>query len=103
MGATLYCVLGGTVPLYGWHTLELILAKETGTFTPVHQGEPFVHERLDLIVDKMLQKEPNHRYANCEQLLSDLASLQLDGAAMSFIDSPRPDKKGTRKSSPRTT
>ncbi len=86
LGTTLYYFLTGELPFSGDSTLELIVAKEKGVFKTARKLNSQVPERLDLMIDKMLAKDPNYRYADCAELVNDLQSLQLSSPALSFID-----------------
>jgi serine/threonine-protein kinase len=88
LGTALYYFLTGELPFTGTTMLELITAKEEGQFTAARKKQPDVPERLDLMIDKMLTKNPAHRYASCEELIADLASLNLDSPSLDFIESP---------------
>lgn len=92
LGATLYHMLVGKVPYSGDNTLELILAKEEGKYTPARTLRPEVSERLDLIIDKMMAKDPKHRYLDCAQIIADLTSLGVMNDTLSFIDGAAPAK-----------
>lgn len=85
LGAMLYHLLTGKLPFGGNTALELIMAKEKGTYPPARSLRPEVPERLDLIIDKMMAKDPNHRYKNCDDVLRDLMALGLHGESLSFI------------------
>ncbi|MCA9057854.1 MAG: hypothetical protein KDA85_05120, partial [Planctomycetaceae bacterium] len=86
LGATLYHLLTGKLPYGGGTTLELIIAKETGKYTPAKQLRPEIPEKLDLIIDKMMAKDANHRYKSCDEVVRDLAALALHSDTLSFID-----------------
>ncbi|MEP3479054.1 MAG: serine/threonine-protein kinase [Fuerstiella sp.] len=105
LGATLYHMLVGKVPFNADNTLELILAKEEGKYTPARSLRSDVSERLDLIIDKMMTKDPNHRYSDCAQIITDLTSLGVMNEKLSFIDGAAPAKVTTvanTVASPRT-
>lgn len=105
LGATLYHMIVGKVPYSGDNTLELILAKEEGKYTPARSLCPEVPERLDLIIDKMMAKDPRHRYSDCAQIISDLTSLGVMNETLSFIDGAVPARVGASASTvaaPRT-
>lgn len=85
LGCTLYYFLTGQLPFTGKDTLELILAKEKGTFKSARSISKEVPERLDLMIDKMLAKDPAHRYASCQEIIQDLGGLGLQNPALSFI------------------
>lgn len=106
LGSTLYCFLTGKLPYTGSNTLELIIAKETGKFTSARRLNPEIPERLDLMIDKMMARDPAHRYADYGELIRDLAGLGLDNPGLSFIsaedrvevEAPRRSAAATRTS-----
>jgi serine/threonine-protein kinase len=85
LGSTLYHFLTGTYPFKGESTLELILSKEKGQFPTARRLNQEVPERLTLMIDKSLQKDPKHRYQSCADMMRDLESLGLAHATLSFI------------------
>lgn len=87
LGSTLYYFLTGKLPFTGENTLELIVAKEKGSFTHARKLNPQVSERLDLMIDKMLMKDPNHRYGDCGDIIRDLGGLGIANPALTFIES----------------
>jgi len=86
LGATLYHLLTGTLPYKGDSTLELILAKEKGKYTSAKQVRSDIPEKLDLIIDKMMAKDPSHRYKTCNEVVRDLSGLGMHGQPLSFVD-----------------
>ncbi|MBX3436739.1 MAG: serine/threonine protein kinase [Planctomycetaceae bacterium] len=87
LGCTLYHFVTGKLPFAGENLMELIRNKERGQFTPARRLNPRVPERLDLIIDKMMAREPRHRYASCREVIRDLEALNLAGDSLSFIKS----------------
>jgi eukaryotic-like serine/threonine-protein kinase len=85
LGCTLYALLTGGPPFMGSTLVDVIHAKEIGTFAPARQYNPAVPERLDLILAKMTAKSPKYRYQNCEDLIKDLVSLDLAGPTLTFM------------------
>ncbi|MDA1212006.1 MAG: serine/threonine-protein kinase, partial [Planctomycetota bacterium] len=85
LGCTLYYFLTGKLPFTGENTMELIIAKEKGQFTPARRLNSEIPERLDLMIDKMISKDPKHRYATCAEIIKDLESLGLDNPSLTFI------------------
>lgn len=89
LGCTLYHFVTGQTPFSGGTIVELITAKEQGKFKSARRINPEVSERLDLIIDKAMAKDPQHRYQSMQELSSDLESLQVAGESLSFIDHPQ--------------
>lgn len=104
LGCMLYCLLTGQPPFVGRTIVEVIQAKEVGTFPPARQRNPEVPEKLDLIIYKMTQKLARNRYANCAEVIEALESLNLANARLSFLDSdtPTPRPSTTRVRVPAT-
>jgi serine/threonine protein kinase len=105
LGCTLYAFLTGNPPFMGPTIVDVIHAKEIGTFAPARQSNANVPGRLDLIIAKMTAKSPKHRYQTCEDLMKDLESLNLASERLSFIqqrpsienhgpETPLPSKTG---------
>ena len=86
LGCMLYCFLTGMPPFAGKTLLEVIRAKDLGTFPPSRQANPEVPEKLDLIIIKMTSKQPKHRYQTCAELIKDLESLQLAHPNLGFLE-----------------
>jgi serine/threonine-protein kinase len=90
LGCVLYALLTGQPPFAGNTLVDVIQAKEVGTFRPARQANREVPERLDLILAKMTAKQPRHRYPNCAELIRDLEGLGLAGGALSFVGGGQP-------------
>ncbi len=90
LGATIYHLVTGRLPFTGNTALELIMAKEKGTYPQARTVRPEIPERLDLIIDKMMARDPNHRYKGCDEVVKDLMSLGLHGETLSFIEGAEP-------------
>jgi len=87
LGVMLYVLLTGQPPFQGNTLVELITAKEKGKFEPMRRHNDEVPAKLDLIVDKMIAKDPKFRYASCQEVIDQLAPLGLDNEELSFLDS----------------
>lgn len=88
LGATLYHFLTGKLPFTGDSLIELVKAKEAGRFTPSRRINAEVPERLDLIIDKMLAKDPDSRFKDFGEVIKILSGLGIAGPSLSFIDAP---------------
>ena len=99
LGCMLYYCVTGAHPFEGDSTLEIITAKERGIFKSARRVNPEVPERLDLIIDKALAKDPNHRYQTCTEMIKDLDSLQMDVEMLSFADEGAATPSAARQSS----
>lgn len=95
LGSTIYHMLSGQYPFKAESTLELILAKEKGQFVPIRRHNPDVPDRLSLIIDKMMAKDPQHRYQNCAALIRDLEALGMASDTLSFIPNAAPSGAAT--------
>jgi len=84
LGCTLYQLLTGRLPFLGENSVDLMLAKERGTFPPARRLNRDVPPRLDLMFDKMLAKDPRFRYQDCTELLRDLQTLDGANEHLSF-------------------
>ncbi len=86
LGCTFYYFLTGKLPFEGDSVLKLILAKEKGQYESVRKLNSSVPERLELMIDKMIQKEAKHRYSTCTEIIADLESLGLESETLSFAE-----------------
>jgi eukaryotic-like serine/threonine-protein kinase len=85
LGCTLFALLTGEPPFVGRTIVDVIRAKEAGTFPPARQSNVNVPERLDLIIAKMTAKAPKNRYQTCDEVVRDLESLNLASSKLTFI------------------
>jgi serine/threonine-protein kinase len=85
LGCTFYHFVTGQLPFKADSTLELILSKEKGQYPRARKLNPEIPERLDLIIDKMLAKDPQYRYQTCTDLIKDLEALNLANSVLSFL------------------
>lgn len=86
LGATLYHILTGKHPFTGESLIELIKAKEAGRFDSPRKLNKEVPEKLDLILGKMMAKDPEQRFKDCAEVIKAIASLGLAGTSLSFIE-----------------
>jgi serine/threonine protein kinase len=85
LGVMLYVFLTGVPPFRSDNLLDLVSEKEKGKFDPMRRHNDEVPSKLDLIVDKMIAKDPKSRYASCQELINDLEPLGLANDQLSFI------------------
>jgi serine/threonine-protein kinase len=88
LGIMLYVMLTRELPFKGKSTVEYLSLKQRGNFKPSRQINSEVPERVDLVLQKMLQAEPSHRYADCAELIKDLGSIKRQNETLSFVDVP---------------
>ncbi len=72
LGATLYELLAGRPPFYGANAYEVarkVLAEDP---VPLRTINPKIHQDIDTIVLKCLEKDPERRYATAGELADDL-------------------------------
>ncbi len=85
LGVTLYHFVTGALPFAADSVVELILAKERGTYKPARQLNKEVSERLSLMIDKAMAKDRKARYQTLGEFIKDLESLNIAGESLSFI------------------
>jgi eukaryotic-like serine/threonine-protein kinase len=90
LGCVFYACLTGRPPFTGKTLVEVIQAKERGSFPPARQCNKEVPERVDLILAKMTLKKPGDRYQTCADLIKDLESVGLANISLSFLHAPAP-------------
>jgi serine/threonine-protein kinase len=86
LGATLYHLVTGEVPFPGANHLEVMDKKERGEFPPAGSYNPSVPVQLELILDRMLARNPDDRYQTASELIVDLERSRLAAPVLSFAD-----------------
>ena len=86
LAGTLYHFVTGQTPFQGETIVDLITSKERGSFTPAKRINNEVPERLDLVIDKALTRDPKHRQQTMAEFIKDLESLNLASESLSFIE-----------------
>jgi len=85
LGCMLYRCLTGRPPHQGESYIELFEAKEKNKYPPARRFNEDVPRRLDILIDRMLEKNPKDRHQTCAELIDDLQSLGLANPTLSFI------------------
>jgi len=97
LGVMLYVFLTGNVPFHGTTLVEVIEAKEKGKFKPIRSFNADVPERIDLIADKMMAKDPKLRYNSCTEVIAELEGLGLANEQLSFFAAAAAAETGERR------
>jgi serine/threonine protein kinase len=95
VGVVLYELLTGKTPFKGDHEAAVVYSIMNQDVAPPRDLTPEVPAELDSIVAKMLQKQPNDRYASSEGLLSDLRKVQAGAAVRVTLPMSRKAKHVT--------
>jgi serine/threonine protein kinase len=77
LGAVVYALLTGRPPLEGKTRLDTIDKVRNRVPTPLRQLLPVVPPALDAVVNRLLAKEPEHRFSSAKELLRSLVDEQL--------------------------
>jgi serine/threonine protein kinase/tetratricopeptide (TPR) repeat protein len=73
VGATLYEMLVGNSPFRGEHEAALVYEILNTNPRPLRQSRPDVPEHLQVLVSRLLQKDPTRRISSAEILIQDLS------------------------------
>jgi eukaryotic-like serine/threonine-protein kinase len=102
LGCTFYYFLTGQLPFLGDTVLKLIISKEKGQYESIRKLNPAVPEKLEMMVDKMIQKDPKYRYGTCDEMMADLDKLALENESLTFITGDDPSIAGAGGARTRT-
>jgi serine/threonine protein kinase len=82
LGATLYEMVTGTVPFDGTSVLEVLNGHVWGTLVPPSQRAPDaeIDARLDAVILKCLEKDPERRFASADEIRDALRECVTDRA-----------------------
>jgi serine/threonine protein kinase len=97
LGVTLYELLTGKTPYEADTPVSMLMKIVKGNFPPIGQVNPSVPESVQKIVEKMMQTDPQNRYANTDELLKELQEVEklltvpeIPAATGSAIKQPEP-------------
>jgi eukaryotic-like serine/threonine-protein kinase len=74
------------VPFAGANHAEVVVLKERGEFTPASALNASVPSDLDLILERMLARDPRHRFQTASELVVVLEHSRLADRLPSFVD-----------------
>jgi len=89
LGATLFHLITGAVPLAGKNLLETYLNRLQSDPPPLSTLASGIPQGLDAVVAKMLKPRPQERYQTPEEVAADLAAI-LSGARSAAIERATP-------------
>src|SRR5262249_15085288 len=72
LGVSLYEMLSGQRPFDGQNNLMLMVDIVSGEPRPLAAGCPEVNPKVERIINKALQKSPQHRYQTADEIKHDL-------------------------------
>lgn len=93
LGATLYHLVTGVPPFSGRTPTQIMLKHLNETPIPAHERATHVPESLSRVIQLMMAKRPEDRYASCEALLVDLENpdaMQRAAADVDVVSAPAP-------------
>ncbi|HET6266980.1 MAG TPA: serine/threonine-protein kinase, partial [Acidobacteriota bacterium] len=88
LGIILYEIFTGCVPFQGDSPISIGFKHLKEGYTPIQVLQPGLPAQLAAIVDRLLQKDPAHRYQSVRELRRDLEALNS-------LRLPQPEKPPT--------
>ncbi len=90
LGVILYQMVGGQMPFHGEHTVELLQAVLRDEPTPLAEHAPSTPARLVELVHRLLEKSPNNRPRNADEVAHALEAIARElGEAPTEIEPSR--------------
>jgi serine/threonine-protein kinase len=86
LGATMYHLLTGQVPFPGDNHDEVMRKKRAGQYAPAGLLNRDVPAKLELILQRMMARDPRQRWASADEVATALARSRLTSGLPSFAD-----------------
>lgn len=86
LGATMYHLLTGQVPFPGENHDEVMRKKQSGQYAPAGLLNRNVPARLELILQRMMARDPRQRWASADEVATALERSGLTSGLPSFAD-----------------
>lgn len=83
LGVTAYQTLTGKVPFTGSTPFAVLLAHRSASFEPIRSRRPDTPVALERLIDRMLAKDPDDRFASADALLDAVRTVRAELAAPS--------------------
>jgi serine/threonine-protein kinase len=78
LGATLYYLLTGKLPMEGDDVGELLRKAQQGDFPRPRELDPSIDKALEAVCLRAMSTQPEHRYASCRALADDVERWMAD-------------------------
>ena len=76
LGATLYYMVTGEHPFTGESPMAILLKHMHSDLTPAHEVNPNVPVSLSNVIEKMMEKKAEYRYANLDEFIEDVTKVE---------------------------
>jgi serine/threonine protein kinase len=86
LGATLYYLLTGEHAIPGGSMQQIYKKICVDPFPDIRQKLPSLSKEVKAVLDRCVQRDPKNRYADCRELLRELARLNLKDATAQLAD-----------------
>lgn len=87
LGIVMFEMLTGKVPFDADNPVSVALMQVQGNMPVPSSIVPGISKQTDDIVLKMTQKDPDDRYSDVSELMSDIKNIQLGNVTMGYYDS----------------
>ena len=90
LGCVLYYCLAGRVPFADGTAVEKMMAHQFKQPQPLRELVPNVPDKLNAVVERLMQKTPEARYSGIDEVVEELAGTVEAPAKRGFSGQPRP-------------